>query len=110
MSKADSPTAGKQPVTGAPNLPHLETTQRGLDRARETLARAQLNHEQAQRLHEENLRQALAQEKEVLRLTRVELHGAEATEAIEAIEAQESQLIAEAEQALDPDDLGAIND
>lgn len=110
MSKADFPTADKQPVTGAPNLPHLVTTARGLDRAREALARAQLNHEQAQRLHEENLRQALAQEKENLRLALIELHGAEVTEAIQAIEAEESRVIAEAEQALEPDDLGAVND
>ena len=109
MSKAEFPTTDKQPVTGAPNLPHLETTQRGLDRAREALARAQLNHEQAQRLHEENLRQALAQEKEKLRLALIELHGAEVAQAIADIEAQESEVIAKAELALEGD-LGTLND
>ena len=101
MSKADLPTADKQPVTGAPSLPHLETTQRGLDRAREALAQAQLNHTEAQRLHEENLAQALAQEKEKLRLALIELHGAEVAQAIADIEAQESQVISEAEKAIE---------
>jgi hypothetical protein len=104
MSKPYFPTPANDStpdVAEEVNRAHLETTARGVERAREALAQAQANHAEAERLHRENLMAELAIEKEKLRLIRIELHGEPIAEKIQEKEAQEAQVIAEAEAALE---------
>ena len=80
---------------------HLETTARGVEKARKALAEAKQATIEAEAIHNANLLLEIATLKEKLHEARTELYGAQATKAIEDIEAEESVIVSQAELNLE---------
>jgi hypothetical protein len=100
MSKTENPLQIK-PNTPEINSEHLKTTERGLSLARAALAEAQARAIAAEETHRANLERVLAEERAVIKALRVEMYGEAAEKAMQEVEAWESQVIAEAEEALE---------
>lgn len=99
MSKTEKPSH-YNPETREVS-PHLETTARGVARARAALAEAQARALEAERAHRINLEAALKSEREILKALRHKTYGHEAANAMQEIEQAESDIIAAAEEALE---------
>lgn len=100
MSKADN-QPGFKPIRESHDTPHLETTARGVALARAALAEAQVRALEAEQAHRINLEAELERERAIIKALRLEMHGKAATEAIEADEQAQSEVIAQAEAALE---------
>ena len=100
MSKTDYGQEGNPIYTGVDNR-HLKTTERGLALARTALAEAQEKALEAEKAHRLNLEAHLAHERAIIRALRVEMYGETAARAMQEAEQAESDLIAEAEEALE---------
>jgi len=100
MSKTDYGQEGNPILTGVDNR-HLKTTERGLALARAALAEAREKALEAAEAHRLNLEAHLACERAIIRALRVEMYGEAAAQAIAEVQAAESDLIAEAEEALE---------